>query len=54
MQCSRCHGFVIREKSLSADNDFQNLTYLRCVNCGNYQFANKQVGLAHVASKPAA
>ena len=52
MDCNRCHGLVIQEKSWSADNDFRKLTYLRCVNCGNYQFPRKDSESIQRASKP--
>ena len=42
MPCNRCHGLLIREQTWSADNDFREVSFIRCVNCGNYQFVKKE------------
>ncbi len=38
MQCDRCQGLLIHEDSLSVNNDYSKISYLRCVNCGQYLF----------------
>ena len=50
MQCHRCHGLLIREKTWSPDNDFREVSFIRCVNCGNCQFV-KEEGVPPDASK---
>ena len=42
MRCHRCHGLLIPEQTLSVDNDFRQVSYTRCVNCGCYQFMKQE------------
>ena len=39
MRCERCNGLCIHEDFRSVDNDYGRVSYMRCVNCGFYQFA---------------
>jgi hypothetical protein len=38
--CKRCSGYLVREMELSTgEESWSWYTYIRCVNCGDVQFA---------------
>ena len=60
MRCHRCGGLLTPDSAWSLTETYTHLDYLRCVNCGNYQFEegvspesagtySKRQGIAHYA-----
>ena len=43
MECRRCQGVLVHEETWSVNNDFRQISYMRYVNFGNYQFMEKDM-----------
>jgi len=44
-RCHRCDGLLTHDSSWSPIEAYTHLNYLKCVNCGNYQFDSSVSGI---------
>ena len=50
IRCHRCDGLLTHDSAWSLTEPYTHLDYVRCINCGNYQF---EAGVSGVAGMDA-
>lgn len=48
MKCSRCQGLVVRDQLYDPDGPYLQIAILRCLNCGETTYLNKENGKTQI------
>jgi len=52
MDCDRCRGLLVEDSIWSLNNDFLEVHYMRCVNCGHHEFIGNGIKTLEKSSRP--
>ena len=52
MNCDRCRGLLVEDSIWSLNNDFLEVSYMRCVNCGHHEFIGNVINTLEKSSRP--